>query len=132
MEINQFNKTNLKTIREKLDGKLKELSEELGITIESKNFSFSTNELDMKLKATITGEMTQEMIAIRWASELELGVRLEYGYSLQIDNLGDVKLVAYKSRSPKYPWVIELKDGCLYKISSEELKRELIKNKKVA
>ena len=132
MQITQFDNNTLKAIRTKLDIKLQELSEELGITIESKNFSYSSNEVSMKLEASINGAMTKEMSAVELYSEMELGVKLECGHTFDYRNLGEVKLVAYETRSRKYPWVVELKNGSRYKLSSVQLKGHVNSIKAVA
>jgi hypothetical protein len=132
MKIEQFDNNTLKVIRTKLDIKLQELSEELGITIESKNFSYSANEVSMKLEANINGAMTKEMSAVELYSEMEFGIKLECGHTFDCGNLGEVKLVAYKTRSRKYPWVVEKTNGSRYKLSTTQLRGHINPIKAVA
>lgn len=132
MKIEQFDNNTLKVIRTKLDIKLQELSEELGITIESKNFSYSANEVSMKLEANINGAMTKEMEAVKMFSKMEVGIELDFGHLFMAGNLGEVKLVAYKTRSRKYPWVVENSKGSRYKLSSAQLRRFVNPTKAVA
>lgn len=123
MKIEQFDNNTLDLLRAKLDIKLKELSLELGINIDSRNFSYSENEVSIKLQANIVGAMTKEMEAVKMFSEMEVGIELDFGHVFMAGNLGEVKLVAYKTRSRKYPWVVEGSNGSRYKLSSAQLRR---------
>lgn len=132
MKIEQFDNNTLDLLRAKLDIKLKELSVELGINIDSRNFSYSENEVSIKLQANISGAMTKEMEAVKMFSKMELGIELDFGHVFMSGNLGEVKLVAYKTRSRKYPWVVEDSKGSRYKLSSAQLRRFVNPTKAVA
>jgi hypothetical protein len=115
VKIKQFDKPLLKSIRTQLDKKLEELGKEFGITIKAGNFSYSSNTVSMKLEGTIDGKLTRDQQAIETYSKLLTGRELKYG-----SVVGAYKVVAFKTRSSKLPWIVENAKG-EYKVSTEQL-----------
>lgn len=98
-----FNRTNLKTFRDKLDKLLKEFSEENGVKASVGNFTFSDTEFRTQLTVASSNN-PEEIEKNKFAKECFLfGLKEEdYGRSFETYN-GKYKITGFKPRSTKYP-----------------------------
>ena len=125
-KLTEFNKTNLKKLRADMDNAISAVGEKYGIEIKGGNWSFSGSTVTMKFEGSIEGAQTAEMLAIEMYSEMDTGTEIKYGDEFDFkSNVGIAKVVAYKTRSPKYPFIVESSDGSRYKMGSESLKRAI-------
>jgi len=118
----QFTKSNLKNLRKDLDAVLSAYSKESGVHLSVGNIRFGDVEATIKLTATLPNSQgsfqTAEQEAFKRFAELDsISVKLnELGTSI---NLGTVKMVGYKSRNRKYPYIVEqVSTGSRYKLST--------------
>jgi hypothetical protein len=111
MKYSNFNKPNLMTLRAELLKVLKEHGPE-GIEFTLGNIKFSDSECTIALSAKIEGAktMTDVMLETRCAA---LG--------LQIVNKSGWKLVGYKPKNWKMPFLFE-RDGKTFKCSEDQAK----------
>jgi hypothetical protein len=125
-KITQFNKSQLSTLRRELNSELEQLGARLGLTIKSGNISYETNSCTIQVKAQIKGSLTRNQQSISMHASL-LGLSdIKYGSVLHSQQRGALKLVDYKPRSPKYPWVAELTNGSRIKMTDAGLKHAVI------
>ena len=118
----QFTKSNLDDLRKDLDTLLSKYSKEAGIHFNIGSIRFSEREANLKLTASLpsTGGMftSAEEEAFDMFSRIDsISVGLhEVGSSR---TLGNVKMVGYKSRNRKYPYIVEqVSTGSRYKLST--------------
>lgn len=107
--VKSFDKATLKALRSEMQAVLDKFG--ANIQFEVGNMRFSEAEVDIKVKAVIKGATT------RADEQLELMAKLS-GITKLTNSNGD-RLVAFKSRSPKYPFVF-VRDGKRYKCSERE------------
>ena len=110
-----------------LNQKLAILGTDLGLNLSAGNISYSDTECTIKLTAKIKGALP------RIASQIP-----EFGRFIGLDNVkylsvfqttrGKATLVDYKTRSPKYPWILELQNGNRIKVTDNGLKRMSMEN----
>lgn len=108
----KFDKANLKTLRKELDVVLKAFADEHGLEIEQGNGRFEPGKFDLKVEIKIPGvEIVEDRV---------LNMMIET-YNLVKENKFGEKLVEYKSRNNKYPFIYE-KGGKRYKAPLEHVK----------
>jgi len=119
-KITQFNRPQLRTLRDELQTELNALGARLGLNISAGNISYEQNACTIQVKAKINGKLTRNQQSISMHASL-LGLNnLKYGSILK-SRSGRVRLVDYKPRSPKYPWILELQNGNRIKTSDRGL-----------
>ena len=119
-KITQFNRPQLRTLRDELQTELNALGARLGLNISAGNISYEQNACTIQVKAKINGKLTRNQQSISMHASL-LGLNnLKYGSILK-SRSGRVRLVDYKPRSPKYPWILELQNGNQIKTSDRGL-----------
>ena len=119
-KITQFNRLQLRTLRDELQTELNALGARLGLNISAGNISYEQNACTIQVKAKINGKLTRNQQSISMHASL-LGLNnLKYGSILK-SRSGRVRLVDYKPRSPKYPWILELQNGNRIKTSDRGL-----------
>ena len=119
-KITQFNRPQLRTLRDELQTELNTLGARLGLNISAGNISYEQNACTIQVKAKINGKLTRNQQSISMHASL-LGLNnLKYGSILK-SRSGRVRLVDYKPRSPKYPWILELQNGNQIKTSDRGL-----------
>ena len=118
----QFTKSNLNDLRSDLDKVLSKYSNEAGIHCNVGSIRFGEREANIKLTVSLpstNGMFTSaEEEAFNMFSRVDsISVGLhEVGSS---SSLGNVKMVGYKSRNRKYPYIVEqVSTGSRYKIST--------------
>ena len=120
-KITQFNRPQLRTLRDELQTELNGLGARLGLNISAGNISYEQNACTIQVKAKINGKLTRNQQSISMHASL-LGLNnLKYGSILQSARNGQVRLIDYKPRSPKYPWILELQNGNQIKTSDRGL-----------
>jgi hypothetical protein len=127
IKIDKFTPAQLSTLRRELNEKLAILGTDLGLNLSAGNISYSDTECTIKLTAKIKGALP------RIASQIP-----EFGRFIGLDNVkylsvfqttrGKATLVDYKTRSPKYPWILELQNGNRIKVTDNGLKRMSMEN----
>jgi len=118
----QFTKSNLDDLRKDLDAVLSKYSKEAGVHFNIGSIRFSEREANLKLTASLPS--TGGMFTTAEEEDFDLFSRLdsisvglhEVGSSR---TLGNVKMVGYKSRNRKYPYIVEqVSTGSRYKLST--------------
>jgi hypothetical protein len=111
-KLEQFNSTNLRELREELNGALSDLAEQLGIVIEIGNMRFSEHSVSIKLDANIQGQLkTTE-------TNLERYTDYKVGDVLDMPNTrlsGKIVVKGYNPKARKYPLIVS-NNGKSYKI----------------
>jgi hypothetical protein len=110
-KIKSFDKATLRALRSEMDALLEKYGKKTGLEFEVGNMRFSDAEVDIKVKAKVKGAKTQS------DSNLELMAKM-VGITKLTNKKGD-RLVEFKTRSPKYPFVFE-RDGKRYKCSERQ------------
>jgi tRNA G10 N-methylase Trm11 len=124
-KLAKFTKPVLKKLRVDIDDALKAVADKYGIEINGGNWSFSEATVSMKFEGKIDGAMSAEMIALEMYSEMEVGKKLTTGDEFNFGgNVGVAKVLEYKTRSPKYPFIVDNGKG-RFKIGAESMKRAI-------
>jgi hypothetical protein len=110
-KIKSFDKATLRAFRTEMDALLEKYGKKTGLDFEVGNMRFSDTEVDIKVKAKVSGVKT------RTDSNLELFAKMA-GITNLTNRSGD-RLVEYKTRSPVYPFVFE-RGGKRYKCSEAQ------------
>ena len=122
-KIKKFTKPVLKKLRVDMDKALAEVADKYGIEIKGGNWSFAEDTVSMKFEGKVEGGKSAEMIALEMYSEMEVGKKLNCGDEFDFGlNVGVAKVVGYKTRSPKYPFIVDNGTG-EFKIGAEAMKR---------
>ena len=108
--VTTFDKSTLQALRSEMQSVLDKFGANL--QFEVGNMRFSEAEVDIKVKAVIKGKRT------RSDSQLEAMVKL---HGLKIENSNGDRLVEFKARNTKYPFIFERK-GKSYKCSERQAK----------
>ena len=112
-KIQSFDKATLRALRSEMEAVLEKYGKKAGVQFTVGNMRFSDAEVDIKVNAKVQGAKT------RTDAMLEMIVKNE---GLKMTNTRGDRLVAYKSRSPKYPFVYESRDGKRYKTTTAQAK----------
>jgi len=96
--ITEFNKTNLKNVREDISAILSKYAKETGIQLSIGNIRFTAGTFSAKLDAKIKGAITPED---------ELLTQIMAIKNLSRKSLCGKTLVGYNSRAGKYPFIFE-------------------------
>jgi hypothetical protein len=119
----QFTKSNLNNdLRKDIDAVLSKYGKEAGVHFNVGNITFNELEANIKLTASLPSSsgvfITAEQKDFNMFSGLdEISVKLnELGSSR---NLGTVRMIGYKARNRKYPYIVEqVSTGSRYKLST--------------
>jgi len=118
-KITEFNKQTLNQLRSEMQALFDKYEVKSNVNLHAGNISYSEAECTIKVTAKINGVMTREQKAIAMFSDYQ------YGDQITIPGFkGLVTLVAYKSRSPKYPFIVETEDGKRYKVTEASVNRD--------
>jgi hypothetical protein len=128
MTISNFEKSNLKVIREDVDAALKAVGDKYGISLHLGNIRFDQKTFSGKLEATINDSKTG---AAKSAMEiaLEQGGKLYIGNNFEISKTYDyrgkkIKFVGLMPKKHKYPIVFQYTDsGKQYLMSSDDARK---------
>ena len=113
MKIQSFDKATLKALRSEMQAVLEKYGSKANVSFEVGNMRFSDSEVDIKVKAKVKGAKTQTDALLEMVAKKE---------GLKMTNSKGDRLVAFKSRSPKYPFVYESRDGKRYKTTTAQAK----------
>jgi hypothetical protein len=102
----QFNKQNLRSLRDEMNAVLAKYGMEANLQFEVGNMRFSETEVEVKVKAKIAGAKTlgDTLLQNRAAS---LG--------LKMSNARGERLIGYKPQNHKYPFIYETREGKRFK-----------------
>ena len=112
MKIENFDRQNLNALRSEMEALLAKYGNKTGIEFKVGNISFDEAEANIKVSAKVKGAKTMA------DSLLDMVCK-----NLKITNRTNAKgetLVAYNSRSTKYPFVYETVRGTKYKCTQTE------------
>jgi len=111
-KITDFNKQNLKMLREELNAALKAVADKYEINIHVGNMTFRPDETSVKM-----------VMSTKCQSEAQRQELKKYAKVFGLESIENTKykLVKIDSRKPKYPFIIERSDtpGKLFKISED-------------
>lgn len=127
INIYEFNRVNLKLLREDISQALKTVSAKYGIGIELNNISYNastaTGKLSLQIMQTESGErpLTPDEKAFNEiAPILGIPVKLHEEFTPRVGKLERVKFTGYITRRGKYPFIIQdIKTGSRFKISTD-------------
>lgn len=123
--LTKFNKPTLKKLRIDMDEALKSVADKYGIEVKGGNWSFTNTTVSMKFEAKIEGAQSAEMLALEMYSEMDLGKKLTAGDEFNFGgNVGMARVMEYKTRSPKYPFIVDNGKG-RFKIGIDSMKRAI-------
>ena len=115
-KITEFNKATLDQLRGEMQALFDKYEVKSNVNLHAGNISYSEAECTIKVTAKINGVMTREQKAIAMFSDFK------YGDIVAVRGIvGKVKIVAYKARSPKYPFIVENANGSRYKLTEKDL-----------
>ena len=108
--VTTFDKATLQALRSEMQAVLDKFGANL--QFEVGNMRFTESEVDIKIKAAIKGKRT------RSDSQLETMAKM---FGLKMENSKGDRLVEYKARNTKYPFIFE-RGGKRYKCSDTQAK----------
>jgi hypothetical protein len=115
-KIKQFDKATLKSLRSELDAVLAKFEKKVGVEIKSGGIKFSSTTCTITLEAKVAGAQDKTVAA------LELLTEFKENDIIRINNLGEVKLVGFKTKNRKYPYIVEtVHTGKRYKLSEKQI-----------
>lgn len=110
--MNKFGRKNLDMLRSDIEKALAAVAEKRGVTFKTGRIRYTDGEFDMNLNCVIDGVKTK--------NQKNLEIMVEQ-FNLQLDGIAGRKLVEYKSRNHKYPFIFEF-EGKRYKCSRDQAK----------
>jgi len=127
MKIENFNRTNVKSLREQLNSELESLANRLGIDISVGNATFTSNSVTFKVNAN---KISEGGFII--TKEAEAWNRHASRYNLNHISVGDdvfcqgkrFTLTGWNSKAKKYPIEISDSVGVKYKVSIQQFRSE--------
>lgn len=115
-KIKKFDPAKLKKLRVQLKELFDKYDVDSGLKYDLGNCKYSDAEATFQLKILIDGELTLDEQAV------EMFSNFKYGDFVFVAGIGDSKIVAYKTRSSKYPFIVESVDnGKRYKVAETSL-----------
>ncbi len=118
-KIKEFNKSNLIDFRNELDALLKKYEAKSGVELKSKGIKYGSNTITVSVEGKIVGSQSKE------AQALELFTKFKENDIIRIAQLGKVKVVGYKQRNRKYPYIVQTMDGKQYKLSDTQVEKRM-------
>lgn len=117
-KITEMTRPAIKAMRPEIEAALEEFAKSLGLEISLGNASYMANEVSFKLTAKISGAETQ-------GEKLLSAFGYKAGQIVTCGSLGKVRLVEYKQRNRKYPFIVETMGaagkGKRYKVSERQI-----------
>lgn len=113
-KIKEFNKATLKDFRNELNALLVKYEKKCGVELKSKGIKYSSNTITVSVEGKVVGTQSKE------AKALELFTKFKEGDIINVRGLGKSKLVGYKARNRKYPFIVEF-SGKQYKLSQSQI-----------
>lgn len=105
MKFTEFDKKNLRALRLEMQKLLDKYGAESNLTFQVGNMNFTSSDVNIKVSAKIIGAESREDKLLKQMMKM---------YNLQETGVGGQKLVGYKPKNRKYPFIYEHR-GKLYK-----------------
>lgn len=116
--LRAFNPSNLTSVRTALETALAGLSDSYGIQFDLGRITYDTSKFHLRLDARIEGAQSKEESAL---SEFDIKVGTEIPFQGQT-----VRIIGYRSRNRKYPFIVETLDSkTSWKVSEKAVLRKL-------
>lgn len=112
-KFNKFDKKNLQALRDEMNAVLQKYGADANLEFEVGNMKFSDAEGEIKVKAKVSGAKTQTD-AILETQAAALG--------LKIENKKGERLIEYRARNWKMPFIFEGTDGRRFKCDEKTAK----------
>ena len=121
MKITQIDRSACKLLKSELENTLNDLSQELGVSFEIGRCTYGSNRAAFKVTAIAAGAVSETMAALRGAAKANnLDINKIVAY-----NGSEWKLVGFKTRAPKRPYLVKnLNTGQEYIFPREFVERE--------
>jgi hypothetical protein len=128
-KITEIDRNTCKKIREILDRELPGILEPYGVSFDLGNIRFDDDSMNFtSFRLSVEGAKSEDEKAL----ERELAARAEYDWMVTLDatkivekNGMSLRLVGYRSRNRKYPFITEdVSNGKRYKLSEENTEEE--------
>ena len=125
--MQEFNRPNIKTLREEIDNALKSIAEKHGISLMLGNVRFSDRSFTGKLEARITDTHGEPTMAVDFRTLADTyGLKPENLYRMVTIQGKTYKIVGLKPRNRKYPIIVEeITNGKRYKFSAFVIRESL-------
>ncbi len=114
--IKEFDQKTLKVLRTELDAVLAKFEKKSGVEIKLGKIKYSSNTISLAIEGKIVGSQSIE------AQKLELFTKFKENDIIRLANLGECKVVGFKSKNRKYPYIVEtLHTAKRYKLSESQI-----------
>jgi hypothetical protein len=118
--VKEFDKKTVTTFRQELDYVLKKFGKTSGLEIKAGNITYSASTVTVKVEGKVKGSQSREGQAV------DMFTIFKFNDIIKVAQLGEVKIVGYKTRSPKYPYIVEtVNSGTRYKLSESQVANRL-------
>ena len=115
-KIKEFNKTSLTQFRAEMAAVFAKFEKSSGVEVSMDSVRYSSNTLSFNAKAKLVGTKSAE------AQALEMLTKFKENDVIRIGKLGEVKLVGYKTKNRRYPFIVEtVHTGKRYKLSDSQV-----------
>lgn len=105
-KFNKFDKKNLQALRDEMNAVLQKYGADANLDFEVGNMRFSDAEVEIKVKAKVSGAKTQSDAILETRAKA-LGIKIE--------NKNGDRLIEYRSRNWKMPFIYESANGRRFK-----------------
>ena len=112
-EFKGFNKTHLYALRAEMQAVLEKYCIDSSLEFEVGNMEFFSTEVEIKVKAKVLGAKTRSDMTLESLTKY-LGIKLR--------NKNGDRLIEYRSRNWKLPFIYEAADGTIYKCNEASAK----------
>jgi len=114
-QYNEFNKETLTKLRKQLETDLAKYKA-FGLDFKVDRIKYSSTTATITIESKLKGSKSKEVQALEFYSDFK------EGDIIKIDQLGEVKLVGFKSKNRKYPFIVEaINTGKRYKLSQTHI-----------
>ena len=113
-----FTSKNVRDLRREMDDVLARYTERTGVEFKVGNIRFNSQLASIKVEATLPGHTPQEEVDYLVAAPMD-GITFPVGTVVTGVGLEKVRMIGYKPRNRKYPYIVEkVATGRRYKISA--------------
>ena len=115
-KIKEFDNKTIKQFRTEMDAVFAKFAKSSGVEVSMGGIKYTSNTLSFKADVKVVGSKSKD------AQTLELFTKFKENDIIRIDRLGEVKLVGYKTKNRKYPFIVEtVHTGKRYKLSDSQV-----------
>lgn len=118
-KIKEFNKGTLAEFRTELNALLEKFEKKSGVELQSKGIKYRSNTITVSVEGKIVGSQSLE------AQALELFTKFKENDIIKVPQLGEVKVVGYKTKNRKYPFIVEANNGSRYKLTENQIENRI-------